>query len=350
MNFSVIDLKNSKLPTLSRVLLTVAGCLLFVALLFPIWKMELSAPQYPEGLNLYLCANKISGDVDSINDLNHYIGMKMLHSEDFIEFTVLPYIISFFGVLTLACAVIGRKRWAIATLILFALFGIVSLFDFYNWNYNYGHNLSPTAAIKVPGMAYQPPIIGYKQLLNFGVYSIPALGGMIMILSGLITAFVVFKECNLFKIFSKKSGATMILVALLATTASCSIDAQSRPIQLNKNVCAGCQMSVTDLKFGTEFISDKGKCYVFDDFCCMIHYVKNHKQMKIKAAYVPNYLLPTELILVKEAFFVKSDDLQSPMQGNTAAFKSKIEADKFAKLHKTKVLTCAQLELPAGLR
>jgi copper chaperone NosL len=39
------------------------------------WQIELEAPQYPEGLVLKLHANKIGGDVEIINGLNHYIGM-----------------------------------------------------------------------------------------------------------------------------------------------------------------------------------------------------------------------------------------------------------------------------------
>jgi len=50
---------------------------------------------------------------------------------------------------------------------LFVLFGIIAMVDFWRWEYDYGHDLDPNAAIIVPGMAYQPPLIGFKQLLNF---------------------------------------------------------------------------------------------------------------------------------------------------------------------------------------
>ena len=40
--------------------------------------------------------------------------------------------------------------------------------------YSYGHNLAPTAAVKVA--PFMPPMFGYKQLANFEVYSYPALG------------------------------------------------------------------------------------------------------------------------------------------------------------------------------
>ncbi len=162
------------------VLLFCAGAL--VAVLFvPMWRIDLAAPQYPEGLMLLIYPNNIGGNVDIINGLNHYIGMKTLHTEDFVEFTVLPYIIAVFAGLFLLVAVAGRKKMLYVLFILFVSFGILAMYDFWRWEYNYGHNLNPDAAIVVPGMAYQPPLIGYKQLLNFGAYSMPDAGGWIFI-------------------------------------------------------------------------------------------------------------------------------------------------------------------------
>ena len=77
---------------------------------------------------------------------------------------------------------------------LFLLFGIVAMVDFWRWEYNYGHNLDPNAAIIVPGMAYQPPLIGFKQLLNFGAYSIPDVGGWLLTACGLLLTAIVLKE------------------------------------------------------------------------------------------------------------------------------------------------------------
>ena len=110
--------------------------------------------------------------------------MQTLHAENFIEFTILKYILGFFALLILAAAFIGRKKLVYTVFVTFTLFSILSMVDFYRWNYNYGHNLDPNAAIIVPGMSYQPPLIGYKQLLNFGAYSMPATGGMLFITTG----------------------------------------------------------------------------------------------------------------------------------------------------------------------
>ena len=64
--------------------------------------------------------------------------------------------------------------------------GTLGIYDFYLWEYDYGHNLSPTAPIKVPGMAYQPPLFGKKMLLNFEAYSYPSWGSLFFGLSAVL--------------------------------------------------------------------------------------------------------------------------------------------------------------------
>ena len=170
----------------ARMITVVCGLALIVVLFVPLWQIELAAPQYPEGLVLKMYPDKLGGNVEVINGLNHYIGMKTLHANNFIEFTVLPYIIGFFAAFCFLVALINRKKWLNILFICFVTFGIIAMIDFYRWNYNYGHDLDPNAPIQVPGMSYQPPIIGYKQLLNFGAYSIPDIGGWIFIGVGLL--------------------------------------------------------------------------------------------------------------------------------------------------------------------
>ncbi len=161
-------MNNHKISVLSRLLLFVCGLGLIVVLFTPIWRIDLQAPQYPEGLRMLIHANRLSGDVTIINGLNHYIGMKALHADDFKEFKVLPVIIIFFAGLFLTTGIAGKRKWLNILCVLFVTFGVVAMIDFWRWEYEYGHNLNPDAAIIVPGMAYQPPLIGFKQLLNFG--------------------------------------------------------------------------------------------------------------------------------------------------------------------------------------
>ena len=180
------DSQLKKMSGKARAITVICGLALIVVLFVPLWQIELAAPQYPEGLVLKMYPNKLGGNVEVINGLNHYIGMKTLHANNFIEFTILPYIIGCFALFCFLVTIINRRKWLNILFISFVAFGIIAMMDFYRWNYNYGHDLDPNAPIQVPGMSYQPPIIGYKQLLNFGAYSIPDTGGWIFIAVGLL--------------------------------------------------------------------------------------------------------------------------------------------------------------------
>ena len=176
-------MKKHHISGLSKALLLLISLLFVGALFVPMWQIQLEAPQYPEGLVLRLYANKIGGDVDIINGLNHYIGMATLHTENFPEFRILPYVFGLFSLVSAALIFLSNRKYILIFGLVYVLFIALAAVDFYRWNYQYGHNLDPNAAIKVPGMAYQPPLIGYKQLLNFAAYSIPDTGGWMLTLA-----------------------------------------------------------------------------------------------------------------------------------------------------------------------
>ena len=187
-------MKTSTLSKWTRIILAILGVSLVIAIFVPMWSIYLTAPQYPEGLAMFLWSSKITGDYEIINGLNHYIGMKTIHEEDFWEFKILPYALGFFALLCFMASFLNKKLWLYVTTVLFLIFGVAFMVDFYMWEYNYGHNLDPHAAIVVPGMSYQPPLLGFKQLLNFGAYSYPNIGGGIMIGVAVILAILAFIE------------------------------------------------------------------------------------------------------------------------------------------------------------
>ncbi len=178
----------------SQIWILVGSLALIATFFLPIWRIDLWAPQYPEGLSMKIWLSKLSGDVEIINGLNHYIGMAHIKAEMFPEFKILNYCVAFIIAAGLLTALAKSKKGLIAFLSLLILAGAVALYDFWKWGYEYGHNLSDDAAIKVPGMAYQPPLIGYKELLNFGAYSTPDTGGWIVVGLGLIVIGVTFYE------------------------------------------------------------------------------------------------------------------------------------------------------------
>jgi copper chaperone NosL len=171
----------SKIP---RILVLVASVLMIGVYLFPLWNVRLTAPQYPEGLGMQIRINTVEGatenDLNNINNLNHYIGMKRIEPDAIPELRIMPWIGAAIIVTGLATAALARRRVLYAWTAGFLAIAIIGLVDFWKWEYDYGHHLDNEHAIlKIPGMTYQPPLIGAKQLLNFRAVSLPSMGGIL---------------------------------------------------------------------------------------------------------------------------------------------------------------------------
>jgi copper chaperone NosL len=182
---------------LARTLTAVAALLLAVLYVAPLWSVRLVAPQYPEGLGMNIHVNSVKGlkenDLQSINGLNHYIGMKAIEPDTIPELKYMPWIVAGLIVTGLAVAGLGRRRLLVVWLAGFALVSVAGLWDFMRWEHDYGSNLDlEHAIIKVPGMTYDPPLIGSRQLLNFRATSYPAAGGIAAGLSVLLAAGALF--------------------------------------------------------------------------------------------------------------------------------------------------------------
>lgn len=181
------------MKTNSKIIICAASLILILTFFFPLWKINLEAPQYPEGIGLEIWINKITGqnpnDLDNINGLNHYIGMKKIEPDSIPELKIMPFIIIFMILFGLTTALTGKRFLAYSWIALFIIFAGIGLYDFYLWEYDYGHNLNPSAAIKIPGMAYQPPLIGSKMLLNFNAISLPDISFYILVA---VVGFTIF--------------------------------------------------------------------------------------------------------------------------------------------------------------
>jgi copper chaperone NosL len=335
-------MKNEKLISLARVLTILSGFALIVVLFVPLWQIQLVAPQYPEGLVLKMYPHKLGGNVEIINGLNHYIGMKTLHDENFIEFTVLPYIVGFFAVFCFVVALINKKKWLMGLFISFLLFGIVAMVDFYRWNYNYGHDLDPNAAIQVPGMSYQPPLIGYKQLLNFGAYSIPDIGGWIFIAVGLLLLTALIFQGRKKRTVAREPISTkkLVSVSLFMLLALASCTSGPDPIKTGVDACSFCKMTISDSRFGAEIVTKKGRTYKFDDMHCLLQFGKENTvpATEVKETYLVNFEAPHGFIEAPKSFLFKSPELRSPMGGNTAAFSTEEDRKKAAQHFKGEAL------------
>jgi hypothetical protein len=166
--------------------LVVAGIVALAAgALLPLWRIELVAPQYQEGLTLDMYSHKIAAgnggqDLAEINTLNHYIGMKPIVEADFAEMTWMPFVIGVFVLLSLRAVVMGRIGNLVDLAVMFSYFGAFSLATFAYRLWSYGHHLDPHAPMKM--QPFMPVVIGSQQIANFVQTSLPMAGTFCMLL------------------------------------------------------------------------------------------------------------------------------------------------------------------------
>ncbi|MEO6948255.1 MAG: nitrous oxide reductase accessory protein NosL [Ginsengibacter sp.] len=116
-----------------------------------------------------------------------------------------------------------------------------------------------------------------------------------------------------------KKSVLCIFVGLLFGVLSCN--SVPHPIKLGTDACDFCKMPIADRNFGAEIITDKGKVYKFDDPHCLAAFRKQNIDSNIiKQVYFVNFLDPHNFIDAGHVSLLKSNELHSPMGGNTAAF------------------------------
>lgn len=311
-----------KMKPLSRIVIALSALMMITAYYVPLWQILMWAPQYPEGLEMKIWVDNITGDVKIISALNHYIGMKHIEVSMFPEFGYMIYIIGAVITVGLLTAIFNRKILLLVYTCVIVGCGVAALIDFYIWGYNYGHNLDPTAPIVVPGMSYQPPLIGTKQLLNFTAYSGPDTGGWVFLVIGIIVIGVLVYEIYPSRV---QSNVLMPVIAALVSITFTSCSNEPQPLQYGKDGCHACKMILMDNRFGAEIISDKGKVYKFDDVNCMLSFYSNELKAPEQATIlVIDFSKPEALIDARKARYVKSGAIRSPMASNIAAFETEV--------------------------
>ncbi|MCL6296195.1 nitrous oxide reductase accessory protein NosL [Jejuia spongiicola] len=116
------------------------------------------------------------------------------------------------------------------------------------------------------------------------------------------------------------------LLGLLILLFSCSIS--PKKIDYGNDGCHFCKMTIVDKLHAAEVITKKGKVYKFDATECMINFMDEFDTTQIALYLSNNYSEPEALIDSKQAIFLISKNIPSPMGAYLSAFKEKVEAEK----------------------
>ena len=287
--------------------------LLAMAFKFPLWRIELYAPQYPEGLTMYIWINHMAGDVGPVNLLNHYVGMKPIDALSIPELVFMPKVL--LGLIALLVVTsLPNRRWLLATWYsIFFTVGVIGLWDFYSWEFDYGHNLNPHAPIQMAGMDYQPPLFGAKTLLNITAISLPDWGGIAIFVAAAVALVPLVYPLLLRKKALRPPSVIMGLLVLFMGAGfwGCTPKGPGE-IHLGQDACDSCRMTISDAKFGGEIRLIKGKLLKFDSIECLLSSAKSNFD-QIRTIYVEDILKPGHLIEAESATFVRSPKIRGPM-------------------------------------
>jgi copper chaperone NosL len=355
----------------SRFLMVLAALLLLPVFITPLWSIGLVAPQYPDGLGMNIYVHDVQGhdrhDLQNINILNHYIGMQPIEPENIPELDIMPWVLAGLIVTGILAGALGWPKVMAAWLVLFVGAGVAGMVDFYLWNIDYGHNLSPDAPIRIPDMTYSPPIIGTAQLLNIRASSWPGLGTLFITIAVLLSAWAVFRafrrgggggeekagaeSARVEGGAGRKGLASIALLAafLMVGVSGCDrvgspggadAGASDRPAVVPPPLAEGDRMSfdgsedpfcegpVDQFRWGGELVTTDGEVLRFRSaFCLAGHLVSGATPAdRIQRVRVVDFPQGYKLVEAEEARFLLTPNLRAPTGPNVMA----IETEKMA--------------------
>ena len=118
-----------------------------------------------------------------------------------------------------------------------------------------------------------------------------------------------------------KNSIGIILLGVLFMS-SCSVEPQ--PINYGADACHSCRMNIVQQKFGAEIVTKKGKVYKYDAIECAVQdIVENWEEDKLEFILAVDYNNPTNFIDATSSFYLKSDEIPSPMGAYLSSYATK---------------------------
>jgi copper chaperone NosL len=173
---------------------------LMLALLYvlPIWKISLGIPQYPKEITMRIRIDRLENGsekaIEILNVLNKSIGMKAIDPAIIPELRIFPWVLGALIAFGLLSVLPAHPLFRIAWAALLLIAALAAMGDFYLWLFDYGHDLSADAPIKLEGSSFQPPLIGTRRVANFTVKSIPLAGAIAATMAIILSWTAVYLE------------------------------------------------------------------------------------------------------------------------------------------------------------
>ncbi len=123
-----------------------------------------------------------------------------------------------------------------------------------------------------------------------------------------------------------------LLIIIVASVWLVGCDVKPEPLAYGKDACHSCKMTLVDEKFGGEVVTKKGKVYKFDDVNCMINFYNSQETAdNVSLLLMINFDSVDQFVDAREAFYVKSTMIKSPMGSQVASFSTREQLKKYNK-------------------
>jgi copper chaperone NosL len=134
-----------------------------------------------------------------------------------------------------------------------------------------------------------------------------------------------------------------LFIIILPVLVSCT--PKERPITYGTDECSYCKMIIMDQRYGAELVTDKGKVYVFDAAECLVDFMHYHGDIGVDASMllVTPYTDPDKLYDAKQASYLVSGKMPSPMGAYLSSFKDLATAQKFQATNGGEIYTWEEL-------
>lgn len=109
-----------------------------------------------------------------------------------------------------------------------------------------------------------------------------------------------------------------LLMSVVILLSSC--DNSPQPINYGEDVCDFCRMTIVDQQHAAQLVTRKGRAYKYDAIECMINDLKRWESGELEHYLVSDFKNPGVLTDAKEASYLISEDIPSPMGANLSAF------------------------------
>lgn len=120
----------------------------------------------------------------------------------------------------------------------------------------------------------------------------------------------------------KNKFIQFVALSMFLLLVSCEV--APKDINYGNDHCHFCDMTVVDKTHAAQYVTKKGKSYMFDAVECLVRKINtDDNESEMAFVLVADYNKPGELVNASSATYLISEKIKSPMGANLSSFNSK---------------------------